>query len=366
MHRADGAGVTVVRHACNLAQPCFVKSGVGKYHANRCIVDEFILLYVDFFQHQLFGVQESLAIVCPQTRDLAAVFVVINVACRVHGHNRTDFQRADLHGITADAGFHAVVHAQQLAHSRAGARTIVAVAIVAAVLGIGTGLVRHGGIGPGAGIRHGQIEEVCLTDKWHFRHTYVITDIAFFQIAHHAARGVQSERAAPRQHNGVDDLRRRQRFEQLALPRSRPAAANIQSRRGTVFAQQEHRAPGPRCCVLCLADLEIVKGCDGNFFHGRACFALLFYCTSSAPATQHKFPPGGHPAGRGIIQPRGRGALFVIFMLIYRLFFGIFLRTVYGIVCFPVPMESNGSHFFIHLRVKPCCSATSSTSPVFL
>lgn len=53
-----------------------------------------------------------------------------------------------------------------------------------------------------------------------------------------------------------------------------------------------------------------------------------------------------------IIQTRGRGALLVIFVLIYRLFLGIFLRTVYGIVCFPVPMESNGSHFFIHLRVK--------------
>ena len=120
------------------------------------------------------------------------------------------------------------------------------------------------------------------------------------------------------------DTDRRQRFEQLALPRSRPAAANIQSRRGTVFAQQEHRAPGPRCCVLCLADLEIVKGCDGDFFHGRDFFPLLFYCTSSAPAAQQKFPPGGHPAGRGIIQTRGRRNFLSVFLLLYRLFLGFF------------------------------------------
>ena len=88
-----------------------------------------------------------------------------------------------------------------------------------------------------------------------FRHPDVKTDAAFFQIAHNAARRIQSEGTAARQHNSVDDLRRRQRLEQLALAGGRPAAANIQPRRGTVFAQQEHRAAGARRRVLSLADL---------------------------------------------------------------------------------------------------------------
>ena len=140
-----------------------------------------------------------------------------------------------------------------------------AVAVVAA-LGVDAGRVGHGCIGPGAGVGHGQIEQVGLADEGHFRHTYVKADAAFLEIPHDAACGIQSEGAAARQHNGVDDLRRRQRLEQLALPRGRPAAAHIQPAGAPSFAQQHHRAARTRRRVFRLADLEVVKGCNGISF----------------------------------------------------------------------------------------------------
>ena len=107
------------------------------------------------------------------------------------------------------------------------------------------------------GVCHGQIKQVRLADQRDLRDPDIKADAALLKIPHNTARRVQSKGTAPRQHNGVDDLRRRQRFEQLALPRSRPAAAHIQPRRGAFLPQQKHRAACARRRVLSLTDLEI-------------------------------------------------------------------------------------------------------------
>ena len=267
MHRADGAGVTVVRHARGLAQPHLVELCIGEKDAKCRVADKFFLQRVELLHQHPLGIQKRFAVVSPQPGDLAARLKIVDVAHRVDHDERADLQVAHLHGVAADAGFHAMVHAQQLADSRTGTRAVVAVAVVAG-LSVDAGRVGHGCIGPGAGVGHGQIEQVGLADEGHFRHTYVKADAAFLEIPHDAACGIQSEGAAARQHNGVDDLRRRQRLEQLTLPRGRPAAAHIQPRRGAVLAQQHHRAARARRRVFLLADLDVVKGCNWDFFHG--------------------------------------------------------------------------------------------------
>ena len=119
-----------------------------------------------------------------------------------------------------------MVHAQQLAHGCAGARAIVAIAVVVGFR-VHTGLIRHGSIRAGVGIRHGQIKQIRLADQRHLCDPNIKTDAALLKIPHNAAGRVQSKGTAPRQHNGVDDLCRRQRFEQLALAGGRPTAAYI-------------------------------------------------------------------------------------------------------------------------------------------
>ena len=101
----------------------------------------------------------------------------------------------------------------------------------------------------------GQVEQVGLADQRHLGDADVKTDVVFLQVAHHAACGVQPKGAATAQQNGVDDLGCGRGLEQFTLPRSRPAAAHIQTHGRTVFPQQEHRTAGARPGVFGLADL---------------------------------------------------------------------------------------------------------------
>ena len=149
-----------------------------------------------------------------------------------------------------------MVHAQQLAYGCAGARAIVAVAVVADFR-VHTGLIRHGSIRAGVGVCHGQIKQVRLADQRHLCYPNIKADAALLKIPHNTAGRIQPKGTAPRQHNSVDDLRRRQRLEQFALSGGRPAAAYIQPRRGAVLPQQKHRAACARRRVLSLTDLEI-------------------------------------------------------------------------------------------------------------
>ena len=105
------------------------------------------------------------------------------------------------------------------------------------------------------GIRHGLVKQVRLADQRHLGDADVKTDVVFLQVAHHAACGVQPKGAATAQQNGVDDLGCGRGLEQFTLPRSRPAAAHIQTHGRTVFPQQEHRTAGARPGVFGLADL---------------------------------------------------------------------------------------------------------------
>ena len=302
MHRADGAGVAVVRHTRGLAQPRLVELCIGEKDAKCRVADKFFLRRVELLHQHPLGIQKRFAVVSPQPGDLAARLKIVDVSHRVDRDERADLQVAHLHGVAADAGFHAVVHAQQLADSRTSTRAVVSVAVVAG-FGVDAGRVGHGCIGPGAGVGHGQIEQVGLADEGHFRHTYVKADAVLLEIPHDAACGIQSEGAAARQHNGVDDLRRRQRLEQLALSRGRPAAAHIQPRRSAVLAQQHHRAARARRRVFRLTDLEVVKGCNGDFFHGSVLSANAaspyyrpLYTTRAPRATKN---PAGRQAKAG-------------------------------------------------------------------
>ena len=145
-------------------------------------------------------------------------------------------------------------HAHQLAYGGAGARTVVAVAVVAG-LGVDAGLVGHSGVRAGVGIPHRQVEQIGLANQRDLRNADIKTDVVFLQVAHHAACGVQPKGAAAAQQNGVDDLCCGRGLEQFTLPRSRPAAAHIQTHGRTVFPQQEHRAASARLGVFGLADL---------------------------------------------------------------------------------------------------------------
>ena len=107
------------------------------------------------------------------------------------------------------------------------------------------------------GVSHGQVKQIRLADQRHLCDPNIKTDAALLKIPHNAAGRVQPKGTAPRQHNSVDDLRRRQRLEQLALAGGRPAAAYIQPRRGAVLSQQKHRAACARRRVLSLTDVEI-------------------------------------------------------------------------------------------------------------
>ena len=145
-------------------------------------------------------------------------------------------------------------HAHQLAYGGAGARTVVAVAVVAG-LGVDAGLVGHSGVRAGVSVTDSQVEQVGLADQRHLGDADVKTDVVFLQVAHHAARSIEPERTAAAQQNGVDDLGCGRGLEQFALPRGRPAAAHIKAHGGTGFAQQKHRTAGARLGVFGLADL---------------------------------------------------------------------------------------------------------------
>ena len=127
---------------------------------------------------------------------MRAGLIVVNIAQRIDRHNRTDLQRPHLHGIAADAGLHAVVHAQQFAHGCAGARAIVAVAVVAGFR-VHTGLIRHGSIRVGVGVSHGQVKQIRLADQRHLCDPDIKTDAALLKIPHNAAGRVQSKGTGP-------------------------------------------------------------------------------------------------------------------------------------------------------------------------
>ena len=145
-------------------------------------------------------------------------------------------------------------HAQQLADRCAGARTVVAVTVVAG-FGVDTGLVGHRCIRAGVGIPHRQVEQIGLANQRDLRNAHIKADAAFLKVAHHAARSIEPKGAAAAQQNGVDDLGCGRGLEQLALPRGRATAAYIQTHGRTVFPQQEHRAASARPGVFGLADL---------------------------------------------------------------------------------------------------------------
>ena len=227
MHRADGAGVSIVGHARNLAQVRLVQPCIGENHAECGVADKLFRLRLDCLQGRQLGIEEGFSVRCQQARDFTAVLIIVNVPHGIDGHHSADLQIPHLNGIAADAGLHAVLHTQQLADGSAGARAVVAVTVVAR-LRVDTGLVGHSRIGAGVRIGHCQVKQIRLADQRNPCDTHINANAALLQIAHHAARGVQPKGTAARQQNGVNDLRGGQWLEQLTLPRGRPTAADIQ------------------------------------------------------------------------------------------------------------------------------------------
>ena len=60
---------------------------------------------------------------------------------------------------------------------------------------------------------------------------------------HHAGRGVETEGAAARQRDGVDDLHRVHRVQQIGLARARRAAAHVDAAGGAVLGEDRRCTP---------------------------------------------------------------------------------------------------------------------------
>ena len=79
VHRADGAGVAVVRHGRNFAQVGLVKLGVGKYRADRGVAHKLFACGLQLAQHGFFRVKKSFTTIGQQARRFAASAPVVDV-----------------------------------------------------------------------------------------------------------------------------------------------------------------------------------------------------------------------------------------------------------------------------------------------
>ena len=142
----------------------------------------------------------------------------------------------------------------QLAHRGAGAGADVAFLDWAGARGL-AGLIARRRVRPHRGVAHAQVEQDRRRHDGHMGHAHVETDLAFFQVAHHAAGRVQAERAAAGQHHGVHFLDHVGRIEQVGLARAGRRAAHVHARRGAGLGD-DHRAAGRPPRVRVVPDLQ--------------------------------------------------------------------------------------------------------------
>ena len=267
MHGADRPGIAVVGHARDLAQPGLVKARVGHDDRERRVSHEFVVHNRVTAPHEIDRTAHRHPVLGEQAGHLCPGLPVVDVPQGVEHDHRADFQRADLHGVTADTRLHAVFHTGDLAHGRAAARAMVAVPVIGRFQGMLRGCIAHHRVRANARVAHAEVVDVRLDDQRNPRKARIVADAAFLEILHYTVRRAQAVGAAAGEHNGMNRLLRRQRIEQMALPAGRAAAPHVQPGAHARFTD-EHRASGARLHVLHLANMNALYPGNGNLSHG--------------------------------------------------------------------------------------------------
>ena len=271
MHGVDGTGIAIVGHAGDLAQPRLVKIRVGDHHADRGVAGEFVLDHGIALPHVFGGGAQPVLCRVQHARDLSAGLPVIHIPQGVDDHDGADLQIADLNGIAADAGLHAILHPGKLAHGRPAPRATVAVPVIRRLHGQAGGFIAHVRVRANGCVPHGQIVDVRLRHQRHQRIARIVADAVLLQIPHHAVCRAQAVGAAAGQHDAMDALGRHQRVEQLALAAGGSAAAHIQPG-AHALRRDEHRAACGGFGIFSLTDEDRPDLCHRDLTHGIASF----------------------------------------------------------------------------------------------
>ena len=163
---------------------------------------------------------------------------------------------ADLDGIGAEAGFHHIVRAAELADRRPRTGTVTALAEVPTFRRL-AGRIAHGGVRADV-VAAAQIIDARFDDEGHLADARIEADVLFFQILHDASRGIEAKGTAAAEQDGVDARRSRHRTEQFRFPAGRAAAADVDST-GRTFREHEDRAACAALAVLGIAQAETVR-----------------------------------------------------------------------------------------------------------
>ena len=145
----------------------------------------------------------------------------------------------------ADAALHRPLDAPQLADGGAGACADRAPRRRAGDGG-GAGGVAGGGVGAEPRVAEPEVVQHRRRNDRHARRADRDADAALVEPAHHAAGGVEPERAAAGEQHARARARRRCRGQQVGLARARRGAAHVDAGDGAVAAAQHDGAAGGR------------------------------------------------------------------------------------------------------------------------
>ena len=183
------------------------------------------------------------------TRGLSTVGIIETL-------EKAGLKVADLDGIGAEAGFHHIVRAAELADRRPRTGTVTALAEVPTFRRL-AGRIAHGGVRADI-VAAAQIIDARFDDEGHLADARIEADVLFFQILHDASRGIEAKGTAAAEQDGVDARRSRHRTEQFRFPAGRAAAADVDST-GRTFREHEDRAARAALAVLGIAQAETVR-----------------------------------------------------------------------------------------------------------
>ena len=191
--------------------------------------------------------------------------VIVNITKCIYRNNRADFKLTDLHGVTSDAGFHAEIHPLKFTDGCSCTCTEVSILVIVKI-SILTGFISHRLIRAAVWISYGQVKKIRLADKRYLSHTYIKTDVLFFQKLHDTAAGIQPECTASSEKYGMDRLCIGKRLKKFAFPRSRTAPADIKPCAHAAFTQDN----GTACSsldILCISNADPWKVFDTDNVH---------------------------------------------------------------------------------------------------
>ena len=162
--------------------------------------------------------------------DLPAGLPVINIPESIDRHDRSNHQVFLAENTGAYSGFHGMPLAGILADRGTAPCAVASVQIIASLFfRKPAGFIPHGLVGTYVRIPHRQIKDVHLGDQGYMEIAYPDADSLFLQIAHDAARRIQSKGTAAAQNSCVNAPGCRGRVQNAGLPGGRPAAADVEA-----------------------------------------------------------------------------------------------------------------------------------------